>query len=65
MDYRRLISLGRKAGLHTQEMYQAMATRPPEAGDRSTGQADTNGYIPMYGRNGQRIYQPSTGQTRS
>ncbi len=64
MDYRTLITLGRKAGLHTSEIYQALAARRPEAGDGVPGQADGNGFVSAYGKNGQRIYQPSTGQRR-
>ncbi|HLJ92862.1 MAG TPA: hypothetical protein VKU02_06685 [Gemmataceae bacterium] len=65
MDYRTLINLGRKAGLQTSELYQALAARRPEAGDRVPGQADSNGFISAYGRNGQRIYLPSSGSGRS
>ncbi len=63
MDYRTLINLGRKAGLRTSELYQALAARRPEAGDRVPGQADSNGFISTYGRNGQRIYLPSGGSS--
>ena len=65
MDYRTLISLGRKAGLQTSELYQALSARRPESGDRLPGQADGNGFISMYGRNGQRVFLPSTGSRRS
>jgi hypothetical protein len=64
MDYRTLISLGRKAGLRTTELYQALSSRRPEAGDRLPGQADGNGFISTYGYNGQRIYLPCTGYRR-
>jgi hypothetical protein len=65
MDYRTLITLGRKAGLQTSELYQAMSARRPEAGDRAPGQADGNGFISMYGRNGQRVFLPCTGSRRA
>jgi hypothetical protein len=64
MDYRTLITLGRKAGLQTSELYQALSTRRPEAGDRAPGQADGNGFISTYGRNGQRVFLPSAGYRR-
>lgn len=59
MDYRRMISLGRKAGLNTNDLYRAMATRRPEASDRNSETADGNGYVPFYGANGQRIFRPA------
>jgi hypothetical protein len=64
MDYRTLITMGRKAGLRTTELYQALAARRPEVGDRITGQADGNGFIPAYGPNGQRIYRPQSGRAQ-
>jgi len=60
MQYQTLISQGRKAGLQTREMYQALSTRRPEAGDRLVGATDGNGYVTLYGPNGQIIYRPST-----
>jgi hypothetical protein len=65
MDYRTLIILGRKAGLQTSELYQALSARRPEAGDRVPGQADGNGFISTYGRNGQRVYLPFSQSRRS
>jgi hypothetical protein len=64
MDYRRLITLGRKAGLHTAELYQALSARRPEVGDRLPEYGDSNGFVQAYGKNGQRIYQPRTGSGR-
>jgi hypothetical protein len=58
MDYRTLITLGRKAGLQTSELYQALSARRPQVRDRNPGQADGNGFISIYGRNGQRVYLP-------
>ena len=65
MDYRTLITLGRKAGLQTSELYQALSSRRPEAGDQAPGQADGNGFVSIYGRNGQRVFLPSPGHPRS
>ena len=60
MHYQRLISQGRKAGLQTREMYQALSARRPEVGDRISGATDGNGYVTFYGPNGKVIYQPSS-----
>jgi hypothetical protein len=59
MHYQTLITQGRKAGLQTREMYQALSTRRPEAGDRVVGATDGNGYVILYGPNGQITYRPS------
>jgi hypothetical protein len=40
-------------------MYQAIATRPPEAGDYALGQADGNGFVLGYNQAGQRVYRPT------
>jgi hypothetical protein len=64
-DYRTLINQGRKAGLRTSELYDALAARRPEVGDRNTEQADGNGFVSGYGRNGQRVYGPLLGRPRS
>jgi hypothetical protein len=58
-DYHTLINRGRKAGLNTQELYSAMAGRPPEGGDTVPGQADCNGYVSGYNQRGQRVYRPA------
>ena len=65
MDYRTLITLGRKAGLQTSELYQALSARRPEAGDQAPGQTDGNGFVSTYGMNGQRVFLPCTGHRRS
>ena len=62
MDYRTLINLGRKAGLNTSELYRALASRRPEAGDRGPGQADGNGFVSLYNSNGRCVYQPCSGR---
>jgi len=56
-DYRTLVDRGRKAGLGTSELYKALTSRRPEAGDLQ-GQADSNGFIAGVGANGERVYQP-------
>ena len=57
-DYRTLIDRGRKAGLRTSELYQAMTSRPPEGTEQSFGQADSNGFVSAYDQGGHRVYQP-------
>ena len=60
-DYRTLLNHGRKAGLNTRELYNALASRPPEASDISAGQADGNGFVFDYTQRGQRVYRPMNG----
>ena len=56
---RTLLDRGRKAGLRTAELYTALATRAPEAGDHTAGQADGNGFILEYQTDGRRVYRPA------
>jgi hypothetical protein len=63
-DYRTLIDRGRKAGLNTRELYQAIAARRPEE-DRLPGQTDGNGYVSGYNQAGQRVYRPGSESARS
>ena len=60
-DYRTLLNHGRKAGLSTRELYNALASRPPEAGD-NRGQADGNGLVIDYMQAGRRNYRPMNGR---
>ena len=53
-----LIDWGRKAGLGTAELYRALATRPPEAGDRAAEEGDGNGFISEVSQSGRRVYRP-------
>ena len=53
---RALLELGRKAGLHTGELYRALTSRPPSPGEAPTGQADTNGYVEQFDSQGHRRY---------
>lgn len=57
VDYRTLIDRGRKAGLHTSELYQAIAAQRGE-GSMAFGQTDGNGFMSSYNQQGQRVYQP-------
>jgi hypothetical protein len=63
-DYRTLIDHGRKAGLRTSELYQAMTSRPPEGAEQSLGQADGNGFVSAYDQGGHRVYRPLGHQRR-
>jgi hypothetical protein len=64
-DYRTLIDRGRRAGLRTSELYQAMATRPLEAEPRFPGQTDSNGYVSRFDQQGHQVYRPITAPFRS
>jgi hypothetical protein len=57
-DYHTLIARGRKAGLRTSELYQAISARRPEEGDQGFGRADGNGFVSDYSQTGQRVYRP-------
>ena len=57
-DYRTLVDRGRKSGLRTTEMYRALASRPPAAGDAATGQADGNGFVPALDQQGHHVFKP-------
>ncbi len=63
-DYSSMISRGRKAGLSTQELYQALSTRPGEGAD-TLGRADTNGYVVSINSQGQRVYRRLDDASRS
>jgi hypothetical protein len=64
MDYRTLITHGRRAGLNNREIYQALSARPLANGDRTPGPAEGYGLVSVYGRSGQRIYQPTSSPRR-
>ncbi len=59
-NVRTLIDRGRKAGLKTAEIYNALTTRRPTAGDYLLGETDGNGFIEVYDCHGQRTYRPGT-----
>ncbi len=58
INYRHLLDQGRKAGLTTSELYSALSTRPPEAGEFADRQTDSNGFIPTVNQRGQTSYHP-------
>lgn len=45
-DLRALINRGRRSGLNTAELYQALSGRRPQSGDQP-GQVDANGFVPV------------------
>jgi hypothetical protein len=61
-DYRTLLDRGRKAGLQTAELYDALAARRPTTGDQLPGVNDGNGFVPDFNGHGQRVYRPSEGR---
>lgn len=44
-DHRTLLDRGRKAGLNTRELYQALGARRPGPGDLASGLTDGNGFV--------------------
>jgi hypothetical protein len=64
-DHRTLIDRGRKAGLRSTELYQAIAARPPELSDSPLGQSDGNGFVLGYNQAGRRVYRPAGDSPRS
>lgn len=57
MDYRTLVDRGRKAGLRTSELYQALSSRQAQPGE-AQGQADGNGYVRQVNVLGRSVLQP-------
>ncbi|MBM4072438.1 MAG: hypothetical protein FJ271_26440 [Planctomycetes bacterium] len=45
-DVRGLVDRGRRSGLNTRELYQALSSRQPRSGDQPA-QVDANGFIPV------------------
>jgi hypothetical protein len=58
-DYRTLINRGRKAGLQTADLYNALAGQRPEAGDRNWRETDGNGFVSGVDSHGQNIFHPA------
>ena len=58
-DYRTLVNMGRKAGLRTTELYGAIASRPPEGSDQTSGRSDSNGFVSSLDVNGHVVYRPA------
>lgn len=57
-DNRRLIDLGRKAGLNTSELYGALSGRRFTAQDVATG-SDSNGFKAGFDAAGHQVYLPA------
>jgi len=64
-DYRTLIDRGRKAGLKTSELYQALAARPPEGSEQNFGRTDGNGFVSAYDSGGHHVYRPGNSVPQS
>ena len=64
-SYQMLLSRGRKAGLSTRELNQALSTRPVGGDEQGPGQADPNGYVAGVDARGHRTYRPATSDGRS
>ncbi len=45
-DVRGLVDRGRRSGLNTRELYQALSSRQPGTGDQP-GRLDANGFVPV------------------
>jgi hypothetical protein len=59
-DFRTLIDRGRRAGLGTADLYNAIAAgRRPEAGDRFAGETDGNGFVPSFDRQQRVVFRPA------
>jgi hypothetical protein len=63
-DNRTLLDRGRKAGLNTRDLYQALASRRGDE-NMGPGQTDGNGYVSSYNQAGQRVYRPGNEVPRS
>ena len=63
-DFQTLVNLGRRAGLHTDAIYRALAGRRPTANDLLTGRGDGNGYHWTCDASGRFAYSAETGRRR-
>jgi hypothetical protein len=57
-DSRKLIDRGRKAGLRTAELYNALAGRRLGQGDHIPGENDGNGFVSEFNGLGQLVFHP-------
>jgi hypothetical protein len=64
-SYQMLLSRGRKAGLSTRELNQALSTHPVTGAEQGRGQSDTNGFVAGIDAQGHRTYRPANGEARS
>jgi hypothetical protein len=58
-DYRTLVDRGRKAGLNSVDLYNALTARRREAGDHNIGETDGNGIVPGFDQHGQSVFRPA------
>lgn len=64
-SYQKLLSRGRKAGLSTRELNEALATRPFLGAEPGYGQSDPNGFVAGIDARGHRTSRPVNGEARS
>jgi hypothetical protein len=60
-----LVQRGRKAGLTSRELNQALSSRPVHGEDGQPGQPDCNGSIWDLNEHGQRVYRQAEQPSRS
>jgi hypothetical protein len=60
-DHRTLLDKGRKAGLSTYDLYNALAGRRPQPHEQGLNATDGNGFVPTYDRVGHPVYRPGPG----
>jgi hypothetical protein len=58
LDYRTLLNMGRKAGLHASEIYKALAGHRPGIRDLQSGGTDGNGLVAGYDATGHLAFKP-------
>ena len=57
-DLQTLLNRGRKAGLRTSDLYQALSARRAGPSDPPAGQRDSNGFFSTVDPDGHRVYRP-------
>lgn len=61
-DVRGLVDRGRRSGLNTRDLYQALSSRQPR-GDDQPGQVDANGFVPVIEQS-HAAFRPNTSATQ-
>jgi hypothetical protein len=57
-EYQSLLNRGRKSGLKTTELYQALTARQPQPAE-CNGQGDANGFVAHLDGHCHPVYQPA------
>jgi hypothetical protein len=63
-DLRSLVDRGRRSGLHTGELYRALASRLPRAGE-VPGRVDANGFVPVLDPQSHPSFKPDLNRRNS